>query len=55
VETFDVPIETGNIWKYNPNKGVMFMIRKINKILNKMSPEQLKRVYELVKYIYIFE
>ena len=31
------------------------MIKKINKILSQMSPEQLKRVYELVKYIYIYE
>lgn len=31
------------------------MIRKkINALLNRMSEEQLKRVYELIKYIYIY-
>lgn len=28
--------------------------KKINALLNRMSEEQLKRVYELIKYIYIY-
>ncbi len=28
--------------------------KKINVLLDKMSRQQLKRVYEFVKYIYIF-
>lgn len=30
------------------------MIRKINVLLAKLSKEQLVRVYEIVKYIYIY-
>lgn len=30
------------------------MIRKINTILEKLSPGQLKRVYDFVKRIYIY-
>lgn len=41
---------------YNPQqeKGGKPMIRKrINTLLNKMSDEQLKRIYKYIKYIYI--
>lgn len=31
------------------------MISKITKILRKLSPEQLTRIYKFVMYVYVYE
>lgn len=30
------------------------MFQKINKLLKKMTPEQLRRVYKFILYVYIY-